>query len=170
MKQLAISAVTVAAIISTLTACGQSNTRDNDAATFASRPSTVTVGGHTPPSKREIIQSRTCLERERLRPARHASTKQGIPHGADEVTRNGLPMTPQEYGATVRKCLVAARSGVQLHSGGSLTESRRSSCRTILGRQCCPSCAGRSSSRGRYGRGVGVSVMDTNDADYRCCK
>jgi hypothetical protein len=67
---------------------------------------TVTVGTRiSTPSKQEIGKAQGCLKRDRVRPARHTHNRYEVPHGANEVTRNGLPMTSQEYEATVRRCL-----------------------------------------------------------------
>lgn len=92
---------------SLLAACGGATKQTQTAATSSQA---ITVSTRTPPSKQEIVKSRACLTRERVRPARHAPNRQEVPHGANEVTRNGLPMTPQEYEATVRRCLTRTKS------------------------------------------------------------
>jgi hypothetical protein len=92
-----------------LAACGGSSTKQTQTAATSSQ-TTTTVSTRTPPSKQEIVKSRACLTRERVRPARHGPNRQEVPHSASEMTRNGLPMTPQEYEATVRRCVTKTNS------------------------------------------------------------
>jgi hypothetical protein len=70
---------------------------------------TATVSNQTPVSKQEIVKAKGCLKRERVRPARHVPNRPRLP-GSSGVTRNGLPVTPQEYEATVRRCLTMTSS------------------------------------------------------------
>ncbi len=107
-RQPFVGVVGILIAASLLAACGGSTKQTQTAAT--SSQTTTTVSTRTPPSKQEIVKSRACLTRERVRPARHAPNRQEVPHGANEVTRNGLPMTPQEYEATVRRCLTRTKS------------------------------------------------------------
>jgi len=112
MHHSVVGAVMVLFAVGLLAGCGESTKQTQGVSAYRTNgEGTATVSIHIPPSKREIAQSRVCLERERVRPARRISSRQEVPHGANEVTRNGLPMTPQEYEATVRKCLSSTKSG-----------------------------------------------------------
>jgi hypothetical protein len=89
---------------------GATKTSPSPTTSYTSGNATATVDTRTPaPSKQEIVKAQGCLKRERVRPARHTSNRHEVPHGANEVTKNGLPMTPQEYEATVRRCLARTK-------------------------------------------------------------
>jgi hypothetical protein len=105
-----VSVVGILAVVSILAACGGAATQTQGVATTTSGKTTATLSTRTPPSKQEIVKARGCLERERVRPAKHAPYRPQVPHGPNEVTRNGLPMTPEEYEATVRRCLARTKS------------------------------------------------------------
>lgn len=105
--------VVVAVILAAglIAACGESTKQAQRGTTSAANgQTTATVRNHSPVKKPEIIEAKGCLKRERVRSARHIPDRQEVPHGANEMTRNGLPMTPQEYVATVRRCLTSTKS------------------------------------------------------------
>ena len=107
-----VSAMVMVASVVLLTACGGTGKSPQSASiaiVTGTKVPAVVVPTH-PPSKQEITNSKTCLEKERVRPARHTPYRPQVPHGANEVTRNGLPMTPSEYEATVRRCVARTRS------------------------------------------------------------
>jgi hypothetical protein len=108
--QLLVSVVGILAVVSFLAACGGSTKQTVDLTTSYTSGTTAPANIRTPPSKQEIVRARGCLERERVRPARHAPNRQEVPHETNEMTRNGLPMTPEEYEATVRRCLTRTKS------------------------------------------------------------
>jgi hypothetical protein len=111
MHHLVVGAVMVVTAVGALTACGESTMQTQGVATFsASGKIGATMGGRTPPSKQEIVKSRACLARERVRPARRTQYRPQVPHGVNEVTRNGLPMTPSEYEAIVRRCTMRTKT------------------------------------------------------------
>jgi hypothetical protein len=108
------SAVAMTVAVAALTACGRA-IKDTPNTTNGLGPGTgggAAVVAHPAslPSKQEIIKAQGCLMRERVRPAKHTPYRPQVPHGAGEVTRNGLPMTPQEYEASVRRCLMKTNS------------------------------------------------------------
>jgi hypothetical protein len=111
MHHLVVSAAMVVTAVGLLAACGGSIKQTQKVTTYSTNgQTTATVSTRTPPSKREIMQAKGCLKQEHVRPARHTPDRQQVPHGATEVTRNGLPMTPEEYEATVRRCLARTKS------------------------------------------------------------
>jgi hypothetical protein len=110
MRVWFVSVAGMLAVVSCLAACGGSSGTHGVATSSAKSQTTATVSDQTPVSKQEIVKATGCLKRERVRPARHAPNRQEVPHGANEMTRNGLPMTPQEYEATVRRCLTSTKS------------------------------------------------------------
>lgn len=111
---LLCSAGAMTMTVAVLTACGGS-AKDMQNTMNASSPgtggkTTVVILPTSPPSKQEIIKAKACLKQERVRPARNTPDRQQVPYGAYEMTRNGLPMTPQEYEATVRRCVESIKS------------------------------------------------------------
>lgn len=87
--------------------CGGSTKPSSGSTTvYTNGNTTATVDARAPAvSKQEIVKAQGCLKRERVRPTRDTRLTHEVPHGASELARNGLPMTPQEYEAIVRRCL-----------------------------------------------------------------
>jgi hypothetical protein len=111
MCRLVVSVVMIVGVTGLFAACGESTKSTQGVAiTSASGKSTTTTRLAGPPSKQEIVKARGCLERERVRPAKHTRYRPQVPHEPNEVTRDGLPMTPSEYDATVRRCLTSTKS------------------------------------------------------------
>ncbi len=111
MCRLVVSVVMMVSVTGPLAACGGTTKPTQTLTTsYTSGKTTKAVSTRTPPSKQEIAKAQVCLKRERVGPAKHVPYRPQVPHGANEVTRNGLPMTPQEYIATVRRCLASTKS------------------------------------------------------------
>jgi hypothetical protein len=111
MCRLVVSVVMIVGVTGLLAACGGTTKPTQTLTTsYTSGKTTTAVSTRTPPTKQEIVKAQGCLMRERVRPAKHTPYRPQVPRGANEVTRNGLPMTPQEYEATVRRCLTKASS------------------------------------------------------------
>lgn len=109
LHRLVVSGAMVMALLSSIVGCGTSKTPVIGSSSTAGRPIT-TVSNRTSMNRQEIVQARGCLKRELVRPARHTPGRQEAPRRAGEMTRDGLPMTPQEYEATVRRCLTLVKS------------------------------------------------------------
>jgi hypothetical protein len=108
-RQLFVSVVGILAAVSFLTACGGSTKRTVGLTTSYTSGTAAAASARTPLSKQEIVRAKGCLEREGVRPARRTRYRPRVPRGVNEVTRDGLPMTPGEYETAVRKCVATPR-------------------------------------------------------------
>jgi hypothetical protein len=108
-KIRALAMVTTSGALVLCGGCGATKASPSVHATTSAtrRPAIVS---RTPPTKQEIVKAKGCLKDEHVRPAKRTPYRPQVPHGPNEVTRNGLPMTPEEYEATVRRCLTRTNS------------------------------------------------------------
>jgi hypothetical protein len=104
-----LTTVTVSGALLVCVGCGGATKTLPGPTTSTNGNATATVENRTPVNRQEIVKATRCLTQERVRPARHTPNRQEVPRGANEMTRNGLPMTPQEYEATVRRCLTSTK-------------------------------------------------------------
>ena len=109
MCRLMVGMAMVVGIACLLAACGDSTKQTQGVVVASTSSNTVTALRASPPSKQEIVKARGCLESERVRPAKHTPYRPQVPRGPNEMTRNGLPMTPEEYEATVRRCVATPK-------------------------------------------------------------
>jgi hypothetical protein len=105
-----IRTLTVLAASGLLLFCGGCGGAKTSATGTATATGTQAAVVHAPPNRQEIIKARKCLEREGVRPAKHKAYKAQIPRGTGEVTRGGLPVTPEEYESQVRRCVAPRQS------------------------------------------------------------
>ena len=110
MCRLVIGMAMIVGVACLLAACGKSSRQAQGVVPPSTSSNTVATLRVSPPSKQEIVRARGCLEKERVRPAKHTPYRPQVPRGPNEVTRNGLPMTPEEYEATVRRCVASRKS------------------------------------------------------------
>lgn len=112
-SQRLLSAGAMAVISAFMVSCGGTtvtSTLSNGTTSATGKPAAVRRTKPAP-NRQEIVEASKCLEEEDVRPAKHTAYKSQIPpRGTSEVTRGGLPMTPEEYDSSVRRCATTARS------------------------------------------------------------
>src|SRR5580704_2931747 len=106
IHRFATSVVVIVTIVGVLAACGESVKPVQSKVTNATNTLSIPiVTTRTPPTKQEVVSAARCLKRERVRSATHHAYSPQVPRGANEITRDGLPMTPEEFEVTVHRCL-----------------------------------------------------------------